>query len=165
MSKVCLIYFTFVLLGMFSTLVLNCESVLLPCTDNVLPADMLLARNIIESSVPPNYRLADLQPRVTTGRNPHRWVGYFTRNDNQYRSDCLFLVSTKKDFKRYCPQGSEIRAISVNGNPNNQNIEVEFLVNCYCTKITRRRRRSNYYNTTPCHTSGYTKEETTCSGT
>lgn len=142
------------------------QSILLPCTENVTPANMVSARNIIEAAIPPGYALTDLQPRVTTGRNPHRWVGSFTRNDNQYRADCQFLVVIKKDFKRYCPVGSEIRTVSIcdDPNPNHKKIEVEFLVNCYCSKIVNRRRRRRWIDSN-CYQYSYTTEQSTCVGT
>lgn len=114
---------------------------LLPCTDVVDQQRMARARNIIEASTPPGYTLRDIKPDVTLGRNPHRWIATFRRNDNHYENGCAYLVSTKKYFKRVCPARSEIRTISIRNTPNDNCISVEFLVNCYCENNPRRRRR------------------------
>lgn len=77
----------------------SCQTILLPCTENVAPADMVAARNIIQGAIPPGFAL-DLNPMVTTGRNPHRWVGEFSRADNRYETGCAFMSLLNKDFKR-----------------------------------------------------------------
>lgn len=158
----------------------SCQTILLPCTENVAPADMVAARNIIQGAIPPGYALEDLNPMVTTGRNPHRWVGEFSRADNRYETGCAFMTLLKKDFKRYCPQGSDIRVVFVRPTPNNERIIVEFLVNCYCTKIVRRRRshwdpnhssftkefeRLKLKCSSPTYQDGYTTEPSSCPGT
>lgn len=93
--------------------------VLLPCTDTPTPADLLTARNILGVSTSPGYALQELSPRVTSGRNPHRWIATFTRNDNNYS-----LTAVKKDFKRYCPMGSEIQIVNQDTEPNRNRIVV-----------------------------------------
>lgn len=135
---------------------------LLPCTEHITAAEIQIARDILEESTPPGYRLENLFSEVTTGRNPHRWTGEFSRNDNLYNCGCVFLTSVKKDFKRTCPAGSEIRVIRIRTG-NNPRILVEFLVNCYCTNIPQRKKRSVWSSSTPCRWSGYTTEKAVCS--
>lgn len=126
---------------------------ILPCTDGGTAEIIAAARNVILDATPPLYQLEDVVPHVTLGRNPHRWLGHFTRRDNQYDSGCQFLASLKRDFKRLCPQGSEIRTVSLINIQGNQRITVEFLVNCYCANNLRRRRRD-----IRCYSFGYTPE-------
>lgn len=40
---------------------------LLPCTDEVNPAEMALARRLLEQSTPPGYRLIEVEPISQTG--------------------------------------------------------------------------------------------------
>lgn len=77
------------------------------------------------------------------GRNPHRWTCHFERLDNLYRYDCDYLTSLRGDFKQTCPLGCEISQVVVTQAPNRQFITIEFLVNCRCTRIPRRRRSIN----------------------
>ncbi|KAJ8947655.1 hypothetical protein NQ318_009539 [Aromia moschata] len=85
------------------------------------------ARGVVENATPLGYTLDEVVPEVATGRNPHRWVCTFSRNDNNYESGCAFLVAVKKDFKRFCPQGSEVRIVMLRNLPNRPRISVEFL--------------------------------------
>lgn len=135
---------------------------LLPCTDNPSPADRQLARRIIRDHTPPGYNMVDLDSEVTSGRNPHRWVGIFTRNDGQYECGCAYLTAVKRDFMRFCPTGSEISTVRLRRLQNGNRIIVEFLVNCFCTNI--RRKRSAFFNfgNTHCNNSGYTTEHALC---
>ncbi|KAL3283999.1 hypothetical protein HHI36_018169, partial [Cryptolaemus montrouzieri] len=68
----------------------------LPCTNKVDQMVLDRARHIILASTPPGYRLIDLVPIVTSGRNPHRWQGSFSRNDNRYETGCAFLQAIKR---------------------------------------------------------------------
>lgn len=131
---------------------------LLPCTDVVTPADILVARNILEDATPVGYILNDITAEVTIGRNPHRWRATFHRNDNNYNHGCEYLTIVKKEFKKTCPQGSEIRIVSLQNGLNGQCIVVEFLVNCMCTNIPRRRKRW-----LQCQSHQYTTEHSICS--
>lgn len=54
---------------------------LLPCTNQVNNADLHTATNIVTDGIPPGYVL---EPTVTEGRNRHRWIDTFSRNDNNY---------------------------------------------------------------------------------
>lgn len=138
---------------------------LLPCTDNPTAADFQTARRLIQQSTPPGYTFVDVDPEVTTGRNLHRWIARFTRNDGTYEYGCEYIVSVKQNFKRYCPAGSEVPNIRVRRIPNRNEIIVEYLVNCYCTNVSRRRRRAFLFfkNHDPvCNISGYTKERSIC---
>ncbi|KAL3287150.1 hypothetical protein HHI36_001629 [Cryptolaemus montrouzieri] len=64
---------------------------LLPCTDQPTPADMQLADDIIQDATPPGYSLVQVEPMVSTGRNPLRWIAFFTRNDNHYSCGCQYI--------------------------------------------------------------------------
>ena len=106
---------------------LSCLGInLLPCTDVVTQADLLVARNILDDATPPGYTLDDLSAEITTGRDPHQCLGTFKRNDNHYNTGCQYLTAVEREFKRVCPQGSEIRVIRLRNDPNGQCIIVEF---------------------------------------
>lgn len=100
---------------------------------------------LIQQSTPPGYTFVGVDPEITTSRNPHRWNARFTRNDGTYDCDCVYIVAIKKAFKKYCPAGSEISYIRIRRVPNSNEIIVEYLVNCYCTNVPRRRKRSNFF--------------------
>lgn len=136
------------------------NAILLPCTENVNQQDLDTATDILRQATPPGYTINTVVPTVCTGRNPHRWVVSYSRNDNVYEAGCAFLTAIKKDFKRYCPQGSEVRMVMLTNQPNQLNqklITVEFLVNCYCTNVVRRKRSWRQ-----CNKVGYTREPATC---
>ncbi|XP_050295778.1 uncharacterized protein LOC126735734 [Anthonomus grandis grandis] len=112
----------------------------LPCTENVGAADMAQALRILQDSTPAGYRLTEHRPVTQTGRNPHRWVCTFERVDNVYRQDCNYLTDVRTAFKRDCPLGCEISQVGVPYVQNAGFITVEFLVNCGCRKVPRRKR-------------------------
>lgn len=114
----------------------------MPCTENVDAASLAQARQILEDSVPQGYQLFDYYPVTQTGRNPHRWICHYHRVDNQYRQDCDYLTDLRTAFRRECPAGCEISQVVVSQSPNRNFIEVQFLVNCGCRRIPRRRRSS-----------------------
>lgn len=131
----------------------------LPCTENVDQRHMDQAREIIQDATPAGYILGEVEAMTTTGRNPHRWIATFTRDNNEYETGCQYISAVQREFKRKCPQGAEIRCVQVKSNPNERGIKVEFLVNCFCTNIPRRRRRSLWAQ---CHARGYTREPALC---
>lgn len=134
---------------------------ILPCTENVDNAVMAATREVLEDATPPGYTLDNYHPCVQTGRNPHRCTVVYQRNDNHYSSGCDYLTAVRQDFKRLCPQGSEISYVTFQNVPMNPRIEVQFLVNCYCTKNPRRHRSVKHY----CRSTGYTREPASCTGT
>ncbi|KAL3273321.1 hypothetical protein HHI36_014770 [Cryptolaemus montrouzieri] len=75
----------------------------LTCTEQPTPADMQLSDDIIQDATPPGYSLVQVEPMVSTGRNPHRWIAFFTRNDNHYSCGCQYISHAKAEFKRLCP--------------------------------------------------------------
>ncbi|KAL3272066.1 hypothetical protein HHI36_022528 [Cryptolaemus montrouzieri] len=95
---------------------------LLPCTEQPTLADMQLADDIIQDAFPPGYSLVQVEPMVSTGRNPNRWIAFFTRNDNHSSCGCQYISHAKAEFKRLCPQGSDISFVHVNNNPNRQRV-------------------------------------------
>lgn len=132
---------------------------LLPCTDNVDDNNMAAGGLILEDATPPGYTFQELHPVVQTGRNPHRWIGIFSRNDNHYDYGCAYITDIRNNFRRICPQGSEVSQIAVLRTPGNNRIQVEFLVNCLCTRIPRRRRSVSG----SCSPGQYTREYPVCS--
>lgn len=134
----------------------------MPCTDNVDANAMNLAHRLMEDSTPPGYRLTNHYPIVQTGRNPHRWVGIYERRDNIYNTDCHYLTGLRQDFKQYCPLGCEISQAVVATSPNGKFIQIEFLVNCKCTKLGGRRRRRNISYDRYCDR--FQTEKSTCTG-
>ncbi|XP_044749600.1 uncharacterized protein LOC123310219 [Coccinella septempunctata] len=131
---------------------------LLPCTENVTPQDEQKAADIIKDSTPPGYTFIGVRPEVRLGRNPHRWIGVFTENTGAYETGCPAMVYLKQQFRKLVPQGSDLSSVRIIPSTSGSTIEVEYLVNCFCTKVPRRRRRSSR-----CHTRGYTRETGKCS--
>ncbi|KAL3272075.1 hypothetical protein HHI36_022537 [Cryptolaemus montrouzieri] len=132
---------------------------LLPCTEQPTLADMQLADDIIQDAFPPGYSLVQVEPMVSTGRNPNRWIVFCTRNNKHSSCGCQYISHAKAEFKRLCPQGSDISFVHVNNNPNRQRVCVEFLVNCLCRKVVQRRRRRNFGR---CNVLGYSTEHSIC---
>ena len=138
----------------------------MPCSENVDAAAMVVARRILEDSIPPGYRLTDFYPITRTGRNPHRWICNYERIDGVYREDCTYLTEVRGVFRRECPAGCEISQVVVSQSPNRRFVQVQFLVNCLCKKIPRRRRglNSRHQNCTNMFNLSYKHEISTCSG-
>lgn len=138
----------------------------MPCTENVDAAAIVDAERLLEDSIPPGYRLTEFYPTTQTGRNPHRWICSYERLDGIYRQDCDYLTDVRRAFRRDCPAGCEISQVVVSQSPNRQFIQVQFLVNCLCTKIPRRRRdaSSGYRNCTNSFNPIYKREQCTCTG-
>lgn len=134
----------------------------LPCTEeNTIDlTNMNIARRILEQSTPEGYILLEIHPIAQTGRNPHRWLAIYHRSDAVYSSGCQYLQEVRQQFRRNCPYGAEISQAVVRMTPNAKAIQIEFLVNCDCVKVPRRKRRKRFSN--KCGSFRYTTEHSRC---
>lgn len=130
----------------------------LPCTEGVNANDMALAERILQQSTPEGYVLFDYYPVAQTGRNPHRWIAQFRRRDNVYRQDCVYLTDVRLSFKQECPRGAEISQVQVCCSPTRNFIQIEFLVNCRCTRVARWKRNVSSIN------HSFMREHSLCTG-
>ncbi|CAH0550971.1 unnamed protein product [Brassicogethes aeneus] len=71
------------------------------CTENVDQRHMDQAREIIQDATPAGYTLGEVEAMTTTGRNPHRWIATFTRdnNDYNYETGCQYISAVPKELK------------------------------------------------------------------
>lgn len=76
----------------------------MPCTENVDANALNVARQILERNVPPGYRMTDFFPNTRTGRNPHRWVCIYERNDGVYSQTCDYLTTARTVLKKKIAQ-------------------------------------------------------------
>lgn len=131
---------------------------LLPCTENITPQAEEEACRIIKDATPPGFTNIGVRPEVRLGRNPHRWIGIFNNNAGTYETGCQAMYHVKQQFRRLVPQGSDLSSIRIIPSTSGTTIEVEYLVNCFCTKVPRRRR--NIF--AQCQIRGYTTESGIC---
>lgn len=131
---------------------------LLPCTEDVSQEDEARATEIIKDATPPGFTFVGVRPEVRLGRNPHRWIGIFLADSDSYETGCQSMRYLKQQFRRFVPQWSDISAVKITTSTSIKTIEVEYLVNCYCSKVSRRR-RSLYPR---CQLQGYTTESGVC---
>lgn len=105
-----------IVLTLFLAVMVGCINHV-PCTDNVDVAAYDLAGRFLREYTPPGYRLIEYLPSTQTGRNPHRWICRYERDDNVYLQDCSYLTDVRASFKRDCPAGCEISQVAVTSTP------------------------------------------------